>query len=158
MLKKRLLKLLLILIMMLLQLHGMPASANTESPGKIKAVTPGAIVTESSYLVPLQDGRDTLELIDTQSAEITALQGIVASKDLQIDKLISAVEDLNRNRIQERAEWQTQVQSLHEINNKLETTLAKEKHKRLTIGPFIGLAHTGEGVIGIGITYAIISF
>ena len=109
-------------------------------------------------MVPIQDGRDTLELIDTQSAEVKALQDIVASKDIQIDKLISAVEDLNRNRIQERNEWQTQVQSLHEINNKLETTLAKEKHKRLAIGPFIGLAHTGEGVIGIGITYAIISF
>ena len=158
MLKKGLLKLLLILIMMLLQLHGMPASASTGSPGKIKTVTPGTIVTESAYLVPLEDGRDTLELIDTQSAEITALQGIVASKDIQIDRLISAVEDLNRNRLEERTEWQTQVQSLHKINNKLETTLANEKHKRLAIGPFIGLAHTGEGVIGIGITYAIISF
>ena len=154
----KLLKLLLILIMMLLPLHGMPASANTGSPGKIKTAAQGTILTEGAYLVPLEDGRDTLELIDTQSAEITALQGIVASKDIQIDKLISAVEDLNRNRIQERNEWHTQVQSLHEINNKLETTLAKEKHKRLTIGPFIGLAHTGEGVIGIGITYAIISF
>ena len=154
----KLLKLLLILIMMLLPLHGMPASASTENPGKIKTATPGTILTESAYLVPIEDGRDTLELIDTQSAEITALRGIVASKDIQIDKLISAVEDLNRNRIQERNEWQTQVQSLHEINNKLETTLTREKHKRLTIGPFIGLAHTGEGVIGIGITYAIISF
>ena len=148
----------LLLIMMLLLLPGMPASENTGNEGKIKILSPGTKLTETFYVVPLQDGRDTLELIDTQSAEITALQGIVASKDLQIDKLISAVEDLNRNRIQERAEWQTQVQSLHEINNKLETTLAKEKHKRLTIGPFIGLAHTGEGVIGIGITYAIISF
>ena len=109
-------------------------------------------------MVPLKDGRDTLELIDTQSAEVKALQGIVASKDIQIDKLISAVEDLNRNRIQERNEWQTQVQSLHEINNKLETTLTREKHKRLTIGPFIGLAHTGEVVIGIGISYEIIKF
>ena len=109
-------------------------------------------------MVPLKDGRDTLELIDTQSAEVKALQGIVASKDIQIDKLISAVEDLNRNRIQERNEWQTQVQSLHEINNKLETTLRREQHKRLAIGPFIGLAHTGEGVIGIGVSYAIILF
>lgn len=158
MLKGRLLRSLLILIMMLLPLHGIPVSANTESPGKIKTAAPGTILTESAYLVPLEDGRDTLELIDTQSAEVKALQGIVASKDIQIDKLISAVEDLNRNRLQERTEWQTQVQALHETNNKLETTLTKEKHKRLAIGPFIGLAHTGEGVIGIGITYAIISF
>ena len=156
--RKKLLKLSLILIMMLSLLPGIPASANTGSEGKIKILSPGMQLTESSYVVPLQDGRDTLELIDTQFAEVEALRGIVASKDVQIDKLILAVQDLNRNRIQERNEWQTQVQSLHEINNKLETTLAKEKHKRLTIGPFIGLAHTGEGVIGIGITYNIIGF
>ena len=155
--RKQLLRFLCLMIVMLL-FNGTCVWANTGSPGKIKTVTPGTIATESSYLVPLQDGRDTLELIDTQSAEVKALQGIVASKDIQIDKLISAVEDLNRNRLQERTEWQTQIQSLHEINNKLETTLTREKHKRLTIGPFIGLAHTGEGVIGIGITYAIISF
>lgn len=109
-------------------------------------------------MVPLKDGRDTLELIDTQSAEVKALQGIVASKDIQIDKLISAVEDLNRNRIQERNEWQTQVQSLHEINNKLETTLTREKGKRWGIGPYVGISHKGEGVIGFGITYNIIKF
>ena len=109
-------------------------------------------------MVPLKDGRDTLELIDTQSAEVKALQGIVASKDIQIDKLISAVEDLNRNRIQERTEWQTQVNTLHEINNELGITLTREKRKRLAIGIFGGFAHTGESVIGIGITYNIIRF
>ena len=119
---------------------------------------PGTIVTESAYIVPLKDGRDTLELIDTQSAEVKALQSIVASKDIQIDKLISAVEDLNRNRLQERTEWQIQVNTLHEINNELETTLTKEKRKRLAIGPFIGLAHTGEAVIGFGITYDFVKF
>lgn len=151
-------KLLLILIMMLLPLHGMPASANTESPGKIKAVTPGAIVTESSYLVPLQDGRDTLELIYTQSAEVKALQGIVASKDIQIDKLISAVENLNRNRLEERTEWQEQVGALANKNVVLEKKLATEKRKRWGIGIVGGLAYTGEGVIGIGITYDFIRF
>lgn len=109
-------------------------------------------------MVPLKDGRDTLELIDTQSAEITALRGIVTSKDIQIDKLISAVEGLNKNRLQERTEWQTQVNTLHQKNNELETTLRKEQRKRLAIGPFVGVAHTGEGIIGIGITYAIILF
>lgn len=109
-------------------------------------------------MVPLKDGRDTLELIDTQSAEIKALQGIVASKDIQIDRLIFAVEDLNKNRLQERTEWQTQVNTLHEKNIELGTTLRKEQRKRLAVGPFVGVAHTGEGIIGIGITYAIILF
>lgn len=154
----KLLKLLLILIMMLLPLHGMPASANTGSPGKIKTAAPGMIVTESAYIVPLKDGRDTLELIDTQSAEVKALQGIVASKDIQIDKLISAVEDLNRNRVQERTEWQEQVGALANKNVVLEKKLATEKRKRWGIGIVGGLAHTGEGVIGIGITYNFLRF
>ena len=158
MLKKGLLKLLLILIMMLLPLHGMPASASTGSPGKIKTAAQGTILTEGAYLVPIEDGRDTLELIDTQSAEITALRGIVASKDIQIDKLISAVKDLNRNRLQERAEWQTQVKSISDKNYELNNDLTREKHKRWGIGIFGGMAHTGEGVIGIGITYSIIKF
>lgn len=108
--------------------------------------------------MPLQDGRDTLELIDTQSAEVKALQGIVVSKDIQIDKLISAVEDLNRNRLQERAEWQTQVKSISDKNYELNMDLTKEKNKRWAIGIFGGMAHTGESVIGIGITYSIIKF
>jgi len=108
--------------------------------------------------VPLQDGRDTLELIDTQSAEVMALRGIVASKDIQIDKLILAVQDLNRNRLQERAEWQTQVKNISDKNYELNTDLTNEKQKRWAIGPFLGVAHTGEFMVGIGITYSIIKF
>lgn len=109
-------------------------------------------------MVPIQDGRDTLELIDTQSAEVKALQGIVASKDIQIDKLILAVQDLNKNRLQERAEWQTQVKNMSDKNYELNNDLTREKNKRWGIGIFGGVAHTGEGVIGIGITYSIIKF
>lgn len=156
--RKKLLKLSLILIMMLSLLPGMPASANTGNEGKIKILSQGTKLTEISYVVPIQDGRDTLELIDTQSAGVKALQGIVASKDIQIDKLILAVQDLNRNRLQERAEWQTQVKNISDKNYELNMDLTKEKHKRWTIGPFIGVAHTGEGVIGIGITYSIVKF
>ena len=144
--------------MMLLPLHGMPASANTGSPGKIKTAAPGTIVTESAYIVPLKDGRDTLELIDTQSAEVNALKGIVASKDIQIDKLISAVENLNRNRLQERTEWQEQAGALAAKNTVLDKKLEVEKSKRWGIGFFGGIAHTGEFTIGIGVTYNIFKY
>ena len=127
--RKKLLGLLLILIMILSLLSGMPASASTGSEGKIKTATPGTTVTESVYLVPLQDGRDTLELIDTQSAEVEALRGIVASKDIQIDRLILAVKDLNRNRLQERAEWMEQVKTINDKNYELNMDITKEKHK-----------------------------
>jgi len=108
--------------------------------------------------VSLQDGRDTLELIDTQSAEIRALQGILASKDIQIDKLIWVVNDLNKNRLQERLGWQQQVEILENKNITLDKKFAIEKRKRWGIGPFGGIAHNGECVIGIGITYNIIKF
>lgn len=151
--KKKLLKLSLVLIMMLSLLPGIPASANTGNPGKIKISFPGTQLTESAYIVPLKDGRDTLELIDTQSAEIIALQGIVASKDIQINKLISAVEDLNINRLQERAEWQTQVKNISNENYELENSLEKERRRRFGIGFFGGIAYTGEPVVGFGIIY-----
>lgn len=99
-----------------------------------------------------------MELIDTQSAEVEALRGIVASKDVQIDRLILAVKDLNSNRLQERAEWQEQVKNISDKNYELNNDLNKEKHKRWGIGIFGGMAHTGESVIGIGITYSIIKF
>ena len=99
-----------------------------------------------------------MELIDTQSAEVEALRGIVASKDVQIDKLILAVQDLNKNRLQERAEWQDQVKIINDKNYKLNNDLTTEKHNRWGIGIFGGMAHTGESVIGIGITYSIIKF
>lgn len=158
MLKRRLLKISLILIMMLSLLPGTPASANTVNSGKIKISGQGAKLTETAYVVPLKDGRDTLELIDTQSAEISALRQIVASKDAQIDRLISAVEDLNKNRLQERSEWQEQVATLTNKNTALDKKLAIEQRKRWGIGPFGGIAHTGEGVIGIGITYNLFKF
>lgn len=132
--------------------------ASTGSEGKIKILSQGTKLTEVSYVVPLKDGRDTLELIDTQAAEVDALRGIVASKDIQIDKLILAIQDLNKNRLQERAEWQEQVKNISDKNYELNNDLTKEKNKRWGIGPFIGVAHTGEAVIGIGITYSIIKF
>lgn len=156
--KRKLLRLSLILIMMLSLLPGMRASANTESSGKIKTAAQGTKLAETSYIVPLRDGRDTLELIDIQSAEVSALRQILASKDAQIDRLISAVEDLNKNRLQERTEWQGKVENLTNKNSALDKKLAIEQRKRWGIGPFGGLAHTGEGIIGIGITYDIIRF
>ncbi|NCU27555.1 hypothetical protein EOM86_12710 [Candidatus Nomurabacteria bacterium] len=82
----------------------------------------------------------------------------MASKDIQIDKLILAVQDLNKNRLQERAEWMEQVKTINDKNYELNMDLTKEKNKHWAIGPFLGVAHTGEFIVGIGITYSIIKF
>jgi len=151
-------KLSLILIMMMLLLPGIPASANTENLGTIKISFPGTQLTEPAYIVPVKDGRDTLELIDTQSAEILALREIAELKDMQIDKLIAAIEDLNTNRLAERSEWQTQVKNLYSENTALDKKFSTEKRKRWGIGVCAGVDHTGQAVVGFGITYSLVKF
>lgn len=94
----------------------------------------------NSYVMSVQDGRDLLELIDTQDAEIQELWKAINKKDEQIDSLILASEKLVNKTYQ------------------LETKLVKEKAKRFGIGIFAGLGHSGEAVVGIGITYSLFKF
>lgn len=94
----------------------------------------------NSYTMSVQDGRDLLELIDTQDAEIHELWRAINKKDEQIDSLILASEKLVNKTYQ------------------LETKLEKEKAKRFSIGIFAGLGHSGEAVVGIGITYSLFKF
>lgn len=94
----------------------------------------------NSYIMSVQDGRDLLELIDTQDAEIQELWKAINKKDEQIDSLIRASEELVNKTYQ------------------LEAKLVKEKAKRFGIGIFAGLGHSGEAVVGIGITYSLFKF
>lgn len=94
----------------------------------------------NSYVMSVQDGRDLLELIDTQDAEIQELWKAINKKDEQIDSLILASEKLVNKTYQ------------------LETKLVKEKAKGFGIGIFAGLGHSGEAVVGIGITYSLFKF
>ena len=88
----------------------------------------------------VEDGRDILELIDTQDAEIKTLWQAINKKDEQIDKLIKVSEELVNKTYQ------------------LETKLVKEKAKRFGIGVFAGMSQHGEAVVGIGITFDLFRF
>jgi hypothetical protein len=88
----------------------------------------------------VEDGRDILELIDTQDAEIKTLWQSINKKDEQIDKLIKASEELVNKTYQ------------------LESKLVKEKAKRWGVGIFAGMSHNGEAVIGVGVTFDLIRF
>ena len=88
----------------------------------------------------VQDGRDLLELIDTQDAEIQELWKTINKKDEQIDSLILASEKLVSKTYQ------------------LESKLVKEKAKRFGIGVFAGMSQHGEAVVGIGITFDLFRF
>ena len=54
----------------------------------------GTVLSESAYVVPIEDGRDTLKLIDTQDAEIKELWQAINKKDEQIDRLVIVSEEL----------------------------------------------------------------
>lgn len=129
---KKLWRLLTISLMMLLLMSSMlgcPSIASAE-----------VRLENNSYAMSVQDGRDLLELIDTQDAEIQELWRAINKKDEQIDSLILASEKLVNKTYQ------------------LETKLGKEKAKRFGIGIFAGLGHSGEAVVGIGITYSLFKF
>ena len=88
----------------------------------------------------VEDGRDILELIDTQDAEIKTLWQSINKKDEQIDKLIKVSEELVNKTYQ------------------LESKLVKEKAQRWGFGFFAGMSHNGEAVVGIGITFDLFRF
>lgn len=100
----------------------------------------GKVNNEAVYIVPLQDGRDTLALIDSQTAEITTLWEAIAKKDTQIDKLIEVAETTNTKRLKAEADYK------------------REKKKHWGIGVFGGVNYTGEAVVGFGITYNFMRF
>ena len=87
----------------------------------------------NQYVMSVEDGRDILELIDTQDAEIKTLWQAINKKDEQIDRLVIISEELiNKNA---------------QLNNKL------KKAKQIGIGVFAGVSHVGEPVIGIGLVW-----
>ena len=100
----------------------------------------GQVLSETAYIVPIEDGRDTLALIDTQDAEIKTLWEAISKKDTQIDKLIEVAETTNTKRLKAEADYKA------------------EKRKHWGIGVFGGVNYTGEAVVGFGITYNFMRF
>ena len=87
----------------------------------------------NQYVMSVEDGRDLLELIDTQDAEINTLWQGINKKDEQIDRLVIISEELiNKNA---------------QLNNKL------KKAKQIGIGFFAGVSHVGEPVVGVGLVW-----
>lgn len=98
-------------------------------------------------LVPIQDGKDTLALIETQDVEIQLLWDSIRKKDVQIDKLAELVITANENKM-----------IAEEKQLEAESKLKKEKSKRWGIGIFGGVNYYGEAVVGVGLSYNIIKF
>lgn len=101
--------------------------------------------------MPMDDGRDTVEMLESQAAEIGALRSYVSSQDRMIAAISSDIATLEGVQAQERAAWQRSVEKLQLSNKKLQSPWS--------IGFFGGYdALHREFSVGVGICFSVIKF
>ena len=101
--------------------------------------------------MPVRDGRDTVELIETQAAELSALREYLAAQNANLEQIAGEFGALEAAVAEERAAWQDEAEKLARRNKRLASPWA--------IGFFGGYdPFRGEAVCGVGVTYAIIRF
>ena len=101
--------------------------------------------------MPVRDGRDTVELIETQAAELSALREYLAAQNANLERVAAEFETLETAVTDERKAWQREAEKLARRNEHLASPWA--------IGFFGGYdPFRAEAVCGVGVTYAIIRF
>ena len=109
------------------------------------------MLTAPAYVVPVSDGRDTVELIETQAAELSALREYLAAQNASLERVAAEFETLEAAVAEERAAWQKEAEKLSRQNRRLSSPWA--------VGLFGGYdPFRDEAVCGVGVTYAIIRF
>ena len=126
-------------------------TACSEDTGSIELRPAGYKLTEQAYVVPVRDGRDTVELIETQAAELSALREYLAAQNANLEQIAGEFSVLETAVKEERKAWQDEAEKLARRNKRLNSPWA--------IGFFGGYdPFRDEAVCGIGVTYAIIRF
>ena len=111
----------------------------------------GYSLTEPAYVVPVRDGRDTVELIETQAAELAALREYLSAQNASLEQIAGEFETLEAAVADERAAWQKEAEKLANQNRRLSSPWG--------VGLFGGYdPFRDEAVCGVGVTYAIIRF
>ena len=101
--------------------------------------------------MPIRDGRDTVELIETQAAELTALREYLAAQNASLEQIAGDFEALEATVAEERAAWNSEAERLAERNTRLSSPWA--------VGFFGGYDPFREEVVcGVGITYSVVRF
>lgn len=137
----------LILTMLLLAV-GTACSGDTES---IKLRPEGYELTEPAYVVPVCDGRDTVELIETQAAELTALREYLSAQNANLEQIAEELDTLESAVADERAAWQKEAERFTKQNRRLSSPWA--------VGLFGGYdPFREEAVCGVGVVYSVIRF
>ena len=98
-------------------------------------------------MVPLQDGRDTVEIMESQAAELGVLRRHVFSQDRIVDTISADIVALESAVAKEREAWLNSSQKLQRQNEKLRSPWS--------IGAFAGYdAIHGEACVGVGLVYS----
>lgn len=146
--KKKLLRASALTATLILLAAGTACSGDT---GSISLRPAGYKLTAPAYVVPVHDGRDTVELIETQAAELTALREYLAAQNASLEQIAKEFETLEAAVADERAAWQAETDRLAKQSRRLSSPWA--------VGLFGGYdPFRDEAVCGVGVTYAIIRF
>ena len=101
--------------------------------------------------MPVHDGRDTVELIETQAAELSALHEYLAAQNASLERVAAEFETLETAVAEERQAWQREAEKLAQRNESLSSPWS--------IGFFGGYdPFRDEAVCGVGVTYSVVRF
>lgn len=146
--RKKLFSVLALTAMLILLAAG---TACSEGTGNIELRQTGYELTAPAYVVPVRDGRDTVELIETQAAELAALREYLAAQNASLEQVAEEFEALEATVAEERAAWQDEAAKLTKRNERLASPWA--------VGLFGGYdPFREEAVCGFGITYSVVRF
>lgn len=139
----------LLALMMLVSL--IAGTAFCGGTGRVELRPAGYKLTASAYVVPVHDGRDTVELIETQAAELSALREYLAAQNASLERVAAEFETLETAVAEERQAWQREAEKLAQRNESLSSPWS--------IGFFGGYdPFRDEAVCGVGVTYSVVRF
>lgn len=139
----------LLTLMMLVSL--IAGTASWGGTGRVELRPAGYELTAPAYVVPVRDGRDTVELIETQAAELSALREYLAAQNASLEEIAAKFATLEAAVAEERQAWQREAEKLTQRNERLSSPWA--------IGFFGGYdPFRGEAVCGVGVTYSVVRF
>lgn len=139
----------LLTLMMLVSL--IAGTASWGGTGRVELRPAGYELTEPAYVVPVRDGRDTVELIETQAAELSALREYLAAQNAGLEQIVDEFETLEAAVAEERAAWEKEAEKLSRQNRRLSSPWA--------VGLFGGYdPFRDEAVCGVGVTYSVVRF
>lgn len=140
-----------ILLTLMILVSLIAGTASWGGTGSIELRPAGYKLTEPAYVVPVRDGRDTVELIETQAAELSALREYLAAQNANLEQIAAEFETLEAAVEEERKAWHDEAEKLAQRNKRLASPWS--------IGFFGGYdPFRDEAVCGVGVTYAVIRF